>query len=219
MQLKEQAKTPETITTLSRPRFAPSDSRVATTMWALAMWTYQRQKAHLGNGQVGGNGYGSISPTGAVLERLRLGVSIDCSRGGGGLAGGFGGSTCDDDAMEVHRLVLQLGKHAHLLIDAASMGAPPEWQPAYPPARTSKVVNGKGKVVMIYDHNRNAIACKLDVTGFAPGRAREWVEHHRQRYTTWWAALSVVHDALVARQPLRHWRVAGIGAQAEPWRG
>lgn len=221
----EQKETPKTITPSPQPSprtapgdvFSAADARVVTTMWALCVWTYQRQKAHLGAGSVGAAGYGSISPTGAVLERLRLGVSVD---GGGRAFGGSSGagSVCDGDALAVHGFVARMGRHARTVIDAAASGGAPDWNPAYPPARTAPVLNGKGKPKMIYDANRNPIACKLELSGFSPQRAREWVETHRERYTAWWVALSVLHDVMVELQPLRRWRVVGVGAQPEPWR-
>ena len=77
---------------------------------------------------------------------------------------------------------------------------------------------GQRTPVMLYDENRNPLnACKIEITGFAPDRARRWIEHHREIYIKWWATLSVLHDWLAERQPLKRWLIRGVGAEPNPW--
>jgi hypothetical protein len=202
------------------PSVKPVELRQPTTMWQLLIWAYQRQKAHLGEGDAPAGNRPGLSPTAVVVQRLLLGASIDGGGRGFGLAGGVGGA-CDADALEVHGCVIQLGKHARRLIETASMGQAPDWQPFYPPARVSgvwRMRKGQMKPVMLYDENRNPLnACKIEITGFAPDRARRWIEHHREIYIKWWAALSVLHDWLAERQPLKRWLIRGVGAEPNPW--
>ena len=198
---------------------APVELRQPTTMWQLLIWTYQRQKAHLGETDAPGGNRASLSPTAVVVQRLLLGASID----GGRSFAPYGGNSqvCDADALGVHGCVLQLGKHARQVIETASLGQAPDWQPFYPPARVSavwRVKKGQRTPVMLYDENRHPLnACKIEITGFAPDRARQWIEHHRDIYINWWAALSVMHDWLAERQPLKRWLIRGVGAKPNPW--
>ena len=198
---------------------APVELRQPTTMWQLLIWTYQRQKAHLGETDAPGGNRASLSPTAVVVQRLLLGASID----GGRSFAPYGGNSqvCDADALGVHGCVLQLGKHACQVIETASLGQAPDWQPFYPPARVSavwRVKKGQRTPVMLYDENRHPLnACKIEITGFAPDRARQWIEHHRDIYINWWAALSVMHDWLAERQPLKRWLIRGVGAKPNPW--
>jgi hypothetical protein len=204
----------------ARTRPVPAKLRQPTTMWQLLIWAYQRQKAHLGEGDASTGNRPGLSPTAVVVQRLLLGASIDGGRRHGPHTGG--GSVCDADALEVHGYVLQLGKHARQVIETASGGHVPDWQPFYPPARVSPVwrmKKGQRVPVMLYDENRNPLnACKIEITGFAPDRARRWIEHHRDIYTRWWAALTVLHGKLAARQPLQRWLIGGVGAEPTPWR-
>jgi hypothetical protein len=202
------------------PRTEAAELRQPTTMWQLLIWAYQRQKAHLGEADVPTGNRQDLSPTAVVVQRLLLGASIDNGGHGFGPSGGSG-RACDADALELHGCVLKLGKHARRLIETASVGQAPDWQPFYPPARVSPVwrmKRGQRVSVMLYDENRNPInACKIEITGFAPDRARRWIEHHRKIYTKWWAALTVLHDWLAERQPLKRWLIRGVGAEPNPW--
>lgn len=221
MKALEESFQPKTITPSPLPPSeglrARVEAREVTTVWALLCWAYGRQKVHMSGDAVGAMGYGGISATGAVVERLRLGVSVDCSRRGyGGSTGAW--SASDDDALEVHRYVSRLGRHARTVIDAASVGTAPEWRPFIPPLKVGPILRGNGKPKMEYANNR-PVLCLLRYDGFLPGRAWDVVAHSRQVYAEWWAALSVLCDVLTEVQPLRRWYVSGIGAEAQPWCG
>ena len=211
----ESSRTPITVV----PSVKPVELRQPTTMWQLLIWTYQRQKAHLGETDAPGGHRLGVSPTAVVVQRLLLGASIDGGRSF--MPSGAAGAACAADALEVHGYVLELGSHARGLIETASVGQAPDWQPFYPPARVSgvwRMKKGQRAPVMLYDENRHPLnACKIEITGFAPDRARRWIEHHREIYTRWWAALSVLHDWLAEWQPLKRWLVSGIGAEPNPW--
>jgi hypothetical protein len=182
-----------------------------TTAWQLLVWTYQRQKAHLGDHRLAANGFSPISPTGAVIERLRLGVSVDVSRGAG-----FTGPRCDGDALVVHDLVLLMGKQGWCLVNSGAIGAKPEWSPTIPPLKMGPVLRGNGKPKMIYENNR-AIACELAYEGFRPDRAAALIRYARECYAAWWASLAALHATLAEDQPLRRWQVTELGAAFEPW--
>ena len=183
-------------------------------MWELLVWTYQAQKAHLCARDGGDSFRCGVSSTGVVVQRLMLGASIDCS--GRGSHAAAGGMACDKDALRVHGAVGD-----RLLVETASIGQIPEWRPDYPPARVSGVFRmrkGQKVPVMLYDENRNPLnACKIEITGYSPDRARRWIEHHRTVYRHWWQALADLHDRLADEQPLKRWLVRGVGAQREPW--
>jgi hypothetical protein len=204
-----------------RKLLAPVDRRQPITTWELLVWAYQRQKAHLGENDGPGRSWQGLSPTAVVVQRLLLGASIDGGRRNGASTGS--GRACDADALEVHGYVLQLGKHARQVIETASGGHAPDWQPFTPPARVSPVwrmKKGQRVPVMLYDENRHPLhACKIEITGFAPDRARRWIEHHRDIYTRWWVALTVLSERLSDRQPLQRWLVRGVGVAAAPWIG
>ncbi len=212
-----------TLATLAKPggaaklaeglRRRATAERLPITTWQLLIWTYQRQKAHLGEGRVGATGHAAISATGAVLERMRLGVSVDTSRGLGPAASA---TRCNDDALHVHGDVMRLGRYSRPLIEAALLGSPPDWQPFIPPLRCGPILRGNGQPKMLYEHNR-PIACILAYDGFLPRRAAEVIRFARDSYTAWWASLSVLHEALAEGQPLKRWRVTEIGVPAEPW--
>jgi hypothetical protein len=191
-------------------RLAPAP-RTETTAWQLLVWTYQRQKAHLGDHRLAATGFSPISPTGAVIERLRLGVSVDVSRGAG-----VTGPRCDGDALAVHDLVLLMGKQGWCLIDSGAVGAKPEWSQTVPPLKVGPVRRGNGKPKMFYENNR-AIACELAYEGFRPDRAAALIRYARECYAAWWASLAALHAALTEDQPLRRWLITELGAAFEPW--
>ncbi|MDY6960325.1 MAG: hypothetical protein SV862_00280 [Pseudomonadota bacterium] len=218
------AESAETLYTLSKPlsgtrgpqaghragRMSGSQ-KTTTNMWDLAIWTYQTQKAHRDSGRVGGIGYGSMSQTGAVLERSRLGCSIS---GGGGLSRTY----CDDDALSVHEMVLRLrGEERALVIRTASVAVQPGWQPRIPLYRCVPVKGRKGAHKGIYDKHGNQIGCELAYEGFSPVRAAVEIDHARDVYRRWYSALAVLRDALGSLDELRRWVVTGVGAEPTPW--
>ncbi len=196
---------------LSGPSAGRMSGSQQITMWDLAIWTYQAQKAHRDSGRVGGVGYSANSSTGVVLDRLRLGCTV---QGGGGMSRTY----CDDDALAVHELVLRLrsGERA-LLIRTATLAQEPCWQPRIPAYRAMPVKGRKGKPKGIYDAHGNLIGHELAFDGFSPSRAAAVTAHAREVYRAWYTALAVLRDALSALGELRRWVVAGVGAEPAPW--
>jgi hypothetical protein len=181
------------------------------TMWDLAIWTYQRQKAHLDSGRVGGIGFGAVSQTAAVLERMHL-----CGASVGSCAGSR--TYCDDDALTVHEMVLRLpaGERA-LVIGTAATAHRPEWSPAIPPLRALPVKGRKGKPKGIYDQHGHLIGCEIAYTGFLPARATAAVAFAREVHVRWYRALKRLREALISTNEPQRWLIVGIGAEQEPW--
>ena len=193
-----------------------SSRQIATSMWDLAIWTYQVQKAHRDFGRVGGVGYDTRSMTAAVAEA--------CHMGGAGGGGGASARTyADDDALTVHEMVLRRpGSERGMIIATAKTASVPDWSPNIPPfkvvpTRGRRGRDGQMKPRGIYDAHGNHIGCEIDYEGFAPSRAAEAVRHAREVYTDWWRALYALREALIACSGLKRWVVTGIGAEREPW--
>lgn len=208
--------TPRASEGLRAPRGGRLAAPVVATLWEVLLWAYGRQKVHLGGGDREATGYAPISATGAVVERLRLGVAVDCSRrasaGSSGLSGG-----CDGDALTVHRYVGLLGRYRGLVMEAAIIGEMPEWAPRIPPLRyLGPILRGNGQPKMDY-HNHRPVSCPMRIEGIWPEDAERMRRHARRVYGEWWAVMSVLCDALRRDRPLARWAVSGVGAVAMPW--
>jgi len=185
---------------------------VAITMWDLAIWTYQAQKAHRDYGRVGGVFYSSRSQT-AVLGEI-------CAAGGQfGSGGGSARTYADDDALTVHEMVLRMtGEERALIITTAKTASAPDWSPCIPAYKIAPVPGRKGRLYKgIYDRSGNEVGCEIEYHGFAPARAVEVVRHARDVYDRWWRALWVLREGLMACGELRRWAVTGVGVEREPW--
>jgi hypothetical protein len=187
--------------------------RVAITMWDLAIWTYQSQKAHKDYGRVGGRFYASRSQTAVLAEICAAGGSF----GGGG---GNSRTYADDDALTVHEMVLRMTGHERaLIIGSAKTATQPDWSPVIPEYKIVPVPGRKGRLYKgIYDRSGNEIGCEVTEQGFSPRRASAAVAHARATWGAWYSALWVLRDALLARGELRRWAITGVGVEAEPWR-
>jgi hypothetical protein len=191
------------------PTIRRASQRVATTMWDLAIWTYQRQKAHLDSGAAHNPGYSSLSGT-AVVGRA-------CSAGGFFGGGSVSRTYADDDALTVHGLVLRMAGHDRkLIIGTASIGRAPDWSPFIPEFKVVPVKGRRGAHRGIYDRNGNLIGHEIAYVGFAPQRAALAVSHAREGYGAWYGALYALRERLMG-SPLQRWVVTGIGAEAIPW--
>lgn len=190
--------------------------RTDITMRALLEWAYGAQKVHRGGGRgkmVAPNGYSSMSATGAVLERLKLG----CQVSGGGV--GVKGSDCDQDALTVHCYVQWLASEERaLVIRCAAVSAVPNWSPLIPPYACVPVPGRRGRPYKgIYDRHGNEVGCEVEYQGVPRRKAEERVRYAREIYGRWYSALAVLRDAVAAVDELRRWRVTGVGAEPVPW--
>jgi hypothetical protein len=181
-------------------------------MWALAVWVYRRQKAHLDSGRIGAAGFGPVSQTAAVIERLRLGCPSTKRNA-------VSRTHVDDDAITVHEMVLRMQAHERaLIVDHAVLGSPPDWDLRLPPVQVVPVLRGNGKPKMLYPPRRHEpIACLIDYKGVLPQQAMGLRDRARQRYSDWYAALAILMDALARLGELMRWNLIGVGPRREPW--
>lgn len=190
-----------------RPARGPRAAKADVTMWGLAVWTYQAQKAHKDSGGGGGN---SCSST----ERVRR----VCQLGGYVGGGGYARTHTDDDALTVHDMVLRMsGNERALIVRTAAIAQQPDWSPHIPEYRVVPVPGRKGANKGIYDRHGNLIGHEIAYEGYPPARAALAVAHARETYTTWWRALHLLRDALTTAGELLRWQITGVGAEREPW--
>lgn len=187
----------------------PRVQHTAISMWDLAVWTYQKQKAHKDHGDVGH----------AARGRSQLAVVAQACQSGGFFGGsGFVRTHTDDDALTVHDMVLRMtGNERALIVRTAAIAQQPDWSPHIPAFRVVPVPGRKGANKGIYDRHGNLIGCEVTYEGYAPARAALAVEHARETYAAWWRALWVLRDALTAASELQRWSITGVGAEREPW--
>lgn len=181
------------------------------TLWALTVWTYQRQKPHKASEGRIGPARSSLSQTGAVLRHV---WSCGASSGACGVSRTY----CDDDALAVHDQVLRLDRtERHLVIAAGETGLPPDWAPRLPPFRAMPVKGRKGRLYRgIYDRHGNEIGCEIAYDGFAPARAAVCLAQAREAYALWHAALTGLHAAL-SGGTLGRWLLGEVGVPRAPW--
>lgn len=191
---------------------ASERQRASITMWDLAIWTYQAQKAHKDVLSSNAPSYSSLSSTARIGQVCALGGFV----GGGGATRTY----ADDDALTVHEMVLRMtGGERALIIGSAKTATQPDWSPLIPEYRFVPVPGRKGRLYKgIYDRSGNEIGCEVTEQGFSPRRASAAVAHARATWGAWYSALWVLRDALLARGELRRWAITGVGVEAEPWR-
>lgn len=178
--------------------------RVEITAWRLAVWAYQAQQVH----RAGGGGYapgGGGSMTGLALRSLELGIVS------GGSAAGV---APPEDALTVEWLV---GEH-HDLVEAASIGQMPDWDPRGLGCRFEPVLRGNGKPRLLYDPSgKRAIASRVTLVGIEPWRAEAIRRELRQRYARVVAGLHELAIGCALPTTLKSWRCKGLGVEPKPW--
>jgi hypothetical protein len=216
-------------------RAVPVVLRESTTITALLVWTYQRQKADVMSGKgLWMSEQKAASPdaeppqawSGCGCAQLAvvaaLGARIE--------SGGWQRPAVHNDADLVHDLVIEMSKGdwigAMLLQRYGRQGGAPEWSEGrqeFEPER-----DGRDRIVQDRYHE---VAVTTDAAGrvravpvrFCPVRpypSDDWIEMTRGEYRSWHRALSRLADML-ARPPkgrdLQRWTIIGLGAAAEPW--
>lgn len=178
--------------------------RIEITAWRLAVWAYQAQQVR----RAGGGGYapgGGGSMTGLALRSLELGIVSRGSRAG---------VAPPEDALTVDGLV---GDHRDL-VEAASIGQMPDWDPRGLGCRLEPVRRGNGKVRMVYDPTgRHAIASRVALVGIEPWRAESIRRESRERYARIVAGLRELAINCALPTALKAWRCKGLGVDSAPW--
>jgi len=119
----------------------------------------------------------------------------------------------DDDAEYIHAVVCLLDKPiALLMMEYAQRLDAPWWAPeGY--QRQEPVVRG-GKLVYVYDHNRNPVGPKMETVGYDP---RD-VNAARAEYELWFDALIALQEYFRKEaRPLVSLSLKPLGMDARPW--
>lgn len=185
--------------------------RTPITVWKLLVWAYRTQMVQYETDRAYEHRHGAsfaedLLGTGSGYVTIR-----GCINGAG--------TTAHDDAHVVNGFV-QMLKPRYLLIDTASRGAPPVWNPVVPSQRVvPSRRGGTGTIRMIWSKKRNPIACLIEHEGVPPEEAAAIRASAREVYEDWWLALRQLRLSMLPDPGLTRWRIGGIGAEQEPWKG
>ena len=210
------------------------ETRIPTSLVALLIWTYQRQRADLMSGKgLFGPERNVVVPESepdhqwsgcgcALLEAVhQLGVRIEPA--------GWQRPAVHADADLVHDLVVEISRAdwlgAMLLRRQARLGAPPEWgegRQRFEPLRDARdrVVQDRYDEVVVLDDNHGVRAVPVRYCPVVAYPSDAWVEMTRGEYRAWHRALVALERALAAlprERGLMRYRIAELGAMAEPW--
>lgn len=213
---------------LAKPAIA---LREPTSLVALLVWTYQRQKADAMSGKgLWMSGAKAADPdaepaqhwSGCGCAQLAavaaLGARIE--------RGGWQRPALHADAELVHDLVVEMSKRdwsgAMLLRRYGSQGGAPEWSEGrqeFEPERDAKdriVQDRYDEVALVKDAvgRPRAVPVRYCPVRLYPDDA--WVDMTRGEYRLWHRALRTLGIMLSGRA-LTRWAVTGLGAAAEPW--
>lgn len=125
------------------------------------------------------------------------------------------------DAELVHDLVLVMPPPlAHLLVRQARAGLIPDWgavQELGPVERDGRPEVRVAEIVLVRYANRTTRRVEVPYCPLELYPSDAWVAMARAEYRRWHGGLVALRAGL-AVAPLRKWRLAGVGAPAEPWR-
>lgn len=184
----------------------------------LLIWTYQDQAAMQVVSRSVGYAFGGGGDSFGAVERYgRLGCFPDCAG-----AAAVGNDELHPDAERVYETVAHLPvQTAGLVVLHARAGTRPDWIPegtlVKPEYRLTaggairRRKDGSPRVHMIYDDNRNGIACRIVVNN-----PPQMLRFHRAQYALWHEALAVLVKNLSG---LREYSACGPGAAGRPWGG
>lgn len=143
----------------------------------LLVWVYQKQKPH--KVEVGCTDLHKrvVSQFATFSDRAALGTRID--------GGQHKTAVIHPDADMIHDVV-RLYDYCGMVMYHAETDTTPDWMPGaraeYKAARRSN-----GKIKMLYDKNRNGIACVVDVIC-----SLENISFHRKMYNEWWESMLLI---------------------------
>lgn len=196
----------------TRPAPAPGQARQPISMWKLTVWAYRRQMV-----QYETDRFYEQRPIGSLAQALDF-------RSGHGEARGCingAGTTAHADAHVLHRHVRMLppGEYA-AIIRAGREGLLPIWSPMIPELRIVPVRKaGGGDLRMIYGRSHRPIGCLIEYEGFPDDEAEKLRSRARADYACWWRGLRRLRVAMMHETGLSLWKIEGIGAVSEPWKG
>ena len=214
---------------------APVAVRESTTLVALLVWTYQRQKADVMSGK--GLWISEQKAAAPLDEPPQAWSGCGCAQlaavaalGARIEGGGWQRPVLHNDAELCHDLVVEMSKRdwigAMLLQRYGRQGGMPEWSEGrqeFEPERDGRdriVQDRYDEVAVTTDAAGRVRAIPVRYCPVRPYPSDDWIEMTRGEYRTWHRALTrlaAVLDAPPKGRELTRWSLVGLGAAAEPW--
>ncbi len=213
-------------------RAAGAIATQSTTMVALLVWTYQRQKADV----MSGKGLWTPEARTESGEEPKRWSGCGCAQleavaalGARVQPGGWQRPALHPDAELVHDSLVELSRAdwlgAMLLRRHARQGGAPDWSEGrqeFEPERDARdriVQDRYDEVVTVIDQRGRERAIPVLYCPLRKYPDDSWIEMTRGEYRNWHRALGLLAERLAEAGPRRlvRWRVAGLGAEAEPW--
>jgi hypothetical protein len=222
------------MTALRKAAAAPAETREPTTLTALLVWTYARQKADVMSGK---GLWTSERKANAVPEPAQQWSGCGCAQLAAVAAlgarierGGWQRPALHPDAELVHDLVVEQSKDdwagAMLLQRYGRQGDTPDWSDGrqeFEPLRDGRdriVQDRYDEVAMVIDGRGRERAVPVLYCPIRLYPDDAWISMTRGEYRLWHGALGRLVRALAhppAGRGLIRWTVTGLGAAAEPW--
>jgi len=205
--------------------------RESTSLVALLIWTYQRQKADVMSGK--GLWMSEAKASDPELEPAQAWSGCGCAQlaavaalGARIAGGGWQRPIVHPDADLIHDRVVEMSKTdwsgAMLLRRYGRQGGVPEWsegrqefEPEYD-ARDRIIQDRYDEVALVADAAGRPRAVPVRYCPVRLYPSDSWVDMTRAEYRLWHRALRNLGAALSERK-LTRWTVTGLGAAAEPW--
>ncbi len=187
--------------------------RRSVTLWDLIIWAFRDQKVHILNAHQVRQGYGRTA-TDIVCSHMELGTFVD------GDAPHGASLRCHEDAEEVLAAVMQACSSFddyRFVVEHAESGAAPSLDISYVPAKIVPVLRKNGRPSIIYDKNRNAIACEVERVGYTIDEKVSIYRVKQGQYRRFVALLDDINRVL-STGSIQGRRVQGLGVVREPWR-
>ena len=205
--------------------------REAIGMWPLMVWAYSREMVRFTCGS-------DFRPAKVSQSTLAWAIAAAVT----GIVGGRDRGAdfppcCHDDALTLHGIVLGvidaqpvgaarrqafelMVKHAEVDDPLLAQPMPPTWNPRLEELKAKPVLraNGKPKCIRRTEGRHEAMACLVEFVGHSEEDKLVIRAEAMRRYAEWARLLDEVINRLGPEQEcLIRWRVAGLGAEREPW--
>ena len=195
-------------------------ARRETTMWRLLVWAF---KTECVLAVVGRDDERFMSRSGdsasVIANAMELGFHIPGPTVTGGLE-------VHEDALTVYALIAETftGPDGWLLMDAASKGELPDWDPVLPDIQVRPVMDTsrrKPKPEVWYRDRASSrpFFCPIVFAGFTEAEKIEEREKARERYAHFVVLMSSLYNVVssVSGHQLTRWSVSKLGIASVPW--
>jgi hypothetical protein len=189
-------------------------ARVPTSMWRLLVWAYRLQMVRYEvDRAIRPSRFGSLADE--LIARQARPSRGDTERG----CINGAGTSAHADAHLVHGHVGALKpRERDLIIDTASNGLPPDWNPALPALRVVPIRKGPtGTLRMLYGRSHRPVACMIGYEGLPNDEIAQMRKSARDCYAMWWQVVRRLRLRMWDDRGLTRWKVTAIGAEREPW--